>query len=201
MISHSPRTTVSLVGFDPDLPPGRLNLNQVIFLDIDGVLHHDAGERDDYFCYMDNFVQVMRAVDPAGEVPIVISSQWRYNHTVAQMRVHFPADIARQIVGVTPDLLDDTPDLAWAASGGLPSKGGVRQREIKAWMQEFAPAGDWLAIDDRPSYFQIDCPHLFCVEGEFPDEGAGLNDAAAQDLQVRLRQFLHTDSPPQRNAP
>jgi len=191
-ISYSSRATVSLLGFDPDLPPGRLNFDRVLFLDFDGVLHPDAGDDDMYFCFMSNFCDVLRAVDPKGEIPIVVSSDWKLTQTVKKLRSHFPDDIGRQIVGVTSDLLNENDSSAdpWVMAGGLPSKIGSREREVLAWMRDFAPAGEWLAIDDRPSYFGDDCPHLFTVPGLYEDEGGGINGMVADDLRARMQAFL-----------
>lgn len=188
----SPRSTVTLVGFDPELPPGPLNLDRVLFLDFDGVLHPENGDPNMEFVFMQNFCDALRAADPNGEMPIVVTSMWRFTHTVQALRVHFPADIARQVVGVTPDLLDETPD-PWAMVGGASSVSGSRQREVVAWMREFAPAAQWLAIDDRTGYFADDCPHLFAVPSWLNSGGTGLNSMVAEALRDRLVQFLTPD--------
>ena len=75
------------------------------------------------------------------------------------------------------------------ASAG-PSQGGRRQREVMAWMSEFSPAGKWLAVDDRPSYFQEYCPNLFKVPGLHPNEGVGINSNVADDFKIFLKEFL-----------
>lgn len=187
---YSSRATVRLVGFDPDLPSGFLRLDRVLFLDFDGVLHPDDADLDQVFCFLPDFCEVLRSVDPAGEIPIVITSMWRFDSTLAQLRSHFPVDVARQIVGVTADLMDRSEDSgAWAPAGGA-SKTGSRQREVLHWMRRYAPAGQWLAIDDRSSYFALDCPNLFVVPGQHADEGGGITAAVAPSLRQRLQDFL-----------
>lgn len=190
--SGGSRATVALVEFDPHLPPGQLSFDHVIFLDFDGVLHGDGSDRDAWFCFVPDFCAVMRAVDPRAEVPIVISSMWRFDESIAKLRAHFPGDIARQIVGVTLDLSGqgawEAPQ-PWSMHGGH-TRVGTRQRECVAWMQAHAPAGQWLAIDDRASYFVEGCPNLFKVPGRFENEGEGLNSSVAKALMLRLQAFL-----------
>jgi hypothetical protein len=183
-----------------------LDLTHVLFLDFDGVLHppHEAYEHP--FCYMDNFCAVVREVGPEGTLPIVISSSWRILHTVEHLRSHFPADIAARIVGVTPFLLPENPELK-----------GSRQREIVSWMDQHAPDGAWLALDDTALYFEDECPHLFLIVNHFPEvqpspqtpfslmdvieererlmalwhsRGLGIHGPVAQKLRTRLRHFL-----------
>lgn len=183
-----------------------LRFDRVLFLDFDGVLHPQHESRVSPFGYMDNFCGVMREVDPHGLVPIVISSSWRVLYPVEQLRAHFPNDIAARVVGITPFLLPDNPDL-----------NGSREREITAWMAEHAPGGQWLAVDDEAMYFSTGCPQLFLVDedfdrtqtpvdGEFAlmaeieererltalwqSRGRGINLRVADKLRRRLLEFL-----------
>ena len=185
------RTSVELIGFDRSMLGDRLgNLGHVLFLDIDGVMHPESCGTDIYFCFGPQFADTIRAVDPSGVMPIVISSNWRYTDTLDSIRANFPADIGARIIGVTPDLLDvPIPSSVGRGSGGA-SNGGCRQREIKAWLNAFAPAAAWLAIDDRPSYFSKDCRNLFVVPGLYAENGGGLNSFFSDSLRLRLMEFL-----------
>jgi len=191
-LTRSVRSTVALIGVDPLLPPGRLNLDRVLFLDFDGVLHPDGCERQALFSHMPVFCEVLQAADPRREVPIVVSSMWRYDCSIAQLRALFPADMAHQIVGVTPDLMDQPGP--WGMEGGG-ARSGSRQREVIAWMRTHSPAGQWLAIDDRASYFAQDCPDLFLVPGALECTAGGITPAVADELLTRLREFLGEASP------
>ena len=57
---------------------------------------------------------MLRAADPSGVVPIVMSSAWRHTQRLEEIKRNFPKDISRRIVGVTPDLLEF--NAAWTVS-------------------------------------------------------------------------------------
>ena len=177
----------------------------ILFLDFDGVLHPPHEATVCPFSYLDIFCKVLREVDPAGALRIVVSSTWRLLESLDELRAHFPPDIAARIIDITPFLLPVNPQLA-----------GSRQREIEAWMAEHAPAGTWLAVDDIALYFETDCPHLFLVDDDFPPEqteaaedfslmaeieererllalwqsrGLGINLRVAEKLRARMEKF------------
>lgn len=185
--SNLSKATVKLIEFDPNLPPGELDFDHVIFLDFDGVLHPECNN-DMHFCYLWNFIDTLREFDPNGLAPIVISSAWRLSDTLQSLRSHFPDHVARQIVGVTPEFMPE-PAFGWAMRGE-PTRSCIRQREIEKWMRDYAPSGDWLAIDDRPSMFQDNCPNLFTVPGLYEENGGGINTMVQFDLQARFKEFL-----------
>lgn len=177
-----------------------------LFLDFDGVLHRNADRYDSPFVYMDNFCNALRRADPQGRVEIVISSTWRNSESLEELRAHFPEDIARRIVDVTPSLADmDLPI------------DGLREREIREWLQGAPADHRWLAIDDRANYFSKDCPHVLIVPSTDPDfardydgklplmdaierremtlrkwriDSVGINAQVMQDLEHRVRTHL-----------
>ena len=75
----------------------------ILFLDFDGVLHpqHDGEPTpaDRAFCHLARFEAVMR--DFPG-VQIVISSMWREQCSLDELRARFLPDIAARNIGVTP---------------------------------------------------------------------------------------------------
>jgi hypothetical protein len=109
------------------------------------------------------------------------------------LRVHFPDDVASQIVGVTPYWTHD--EIAnfsgWSEIGGDASKEKHRQREILLWMKDHAPKGKWLAIDDRPEYFHEDCEGLFIVPNNGTNGYCGLTTKVSYDFFEKLKAFLH----------
>lgn len=167
------------------MPPGALSFEAVLFLDFDGVLHPEGCSPSDEFCFCGNFCEILRRVDPQGLMPIVISSMWRHDTSVPALRAFFPTDISRRIVGVTPNI-PSQPLCGWELSAM--TQKGRRQREVEAWLAEFAPAARWLAVDDRAMGFDDGCPHLFLVPTG-PDSG-GLTPLEGAKLQVRLGEFL-----------
>jgi hypothetical protein len=74
-----------------------------IYLDIDGVMHGipRAGGAIAHFEHKDAFECLMREFEA---VDIVISSSWRKECSLEELRALFSADIRPRIIGVTPIL-------------------------------------------------------------------------------------------------
>jgi hypothetical protein len=176
----SPNARIPLYALGNDVDVDRLNFSRVLFLDIDGVLHPDSCDPERQFCFVHNFCETLKLAAPHRDVPIVISSTWRMDFTIDAMRAHFPVAMNHQIVGVTPDL-----DVIWESS-----EDRNRQSEIEAWMQDESPDGDWLAIDDRSSFFRVGCPKLFLVPQNPPGRGAGIDNEVNETFKRRLIEFL-----------
>jgi hypothetical protein len=175
-----------------------LDFNGVIFLDFDGVLHPQGCAERDHFCFLPNFSEALKLADPFQRAPIVISSLWRHHCTLKQIRKYFPEDIAAQIVGVTPYMTDaDAREVTdWAQYGGNQSKTCHRQREVIMWMNAHSPSGNWLAIDDRASYFHKNTPNLFLVPKLVYQGDSGITVYQKAALTQRLGQFLQRQAPP-----
>jgi hypothetical protein len=190
--TYAPPNTITLVGLDDAISTQGMHLGKVLFLDFDGVLHPETCGPESNFCCLPTFCSVLRLVDPGHHVPIVISSMWRHYNTLSSLRDAFPADIASQIVGVTPSMsMREVGSIQdWSALGGAQAKDRHRQREILMWMRGYAPAGDWLAIDDRPEYFFNNCQNLFAVPRSNRPGVGGITSDVAQGLIARLRRFL-----------
>jgi hypothetical protein len=188
-----PIMSVPLIELDLRMPMVGLNFKRVLFLDIDGVLHPDGpGDYDDFSC-LPSFCAVLRAADPAGAVPIVVTSAWRHTQRLDDIKINFPSDLRLQIVGVTPDW--SQASTAWMACGAshdvVPYSRHRRQGEIVAWISRNAPGSAWLAVDDRAMGFVEQCPHLFLVHGSIKDGGGpGITPSVAIDLKRRLDEFL-----------
>ncbi len=163
---------------------GQLDFSRVLFLDIDGVLHPEMPTAMAQFCYLRNFRRTLQRVDPDARVPVVISSDWKLYRPLMDLTMRFSPEIAQQLVGVTPDHF------------GFPD--GNRESEIEAWMAQHASHGDWLAIDDRPQWFQPVCAKLFLVAGVQAGGPGGLDTDLCQILETRLRSFL---APPAGDTP
>lgn len=197
------RFSATLIGWDPLLSRDAFDLSRVLAIDIDGVMHPEGCGSEMNFCFAANFQDIVREVDPGGRLPIVISSSWRHGDDLASIRGNFAGDIAQRIVGVTPDLPVLTPgkgkhDLGktWQLPDGTVVDSAHREHEIRLWMAEHAPKGDWLAIDDRGSWFSKGCPHLFAVPGLYEEDGGGISVTVGIDLLQRLAQFLYVAPEP-----
>ena len=114
-------------------------------------------------------------------VQIVISSSWREHHSLDDMREFFSQDIQGRVVGVTPDIWDPALPQAF-----------VREHECLKWLAANCPTGErWLAIDDRPSFFQPNCPNLFLT-----DTLQGFLPGQMASLQEKLKDFIPHSIPP-----
>lgn len=118
----------------------------ILFLDFDGVLHPQyEGEPtpvDRVFCHLPRFEAIIRDFP---SVEIVISSTWRYQFTLDQIRARFSSDIAARIIDMTPQ----TENID---SQYFPAR---REGEILGWLlaagREYVP---WVALDDAAWQFQ-----------------------------------------------
>lgn len=118
-----------------------------LFLDFDGVLHpfgHPLG----FFSHMPLFEDTIRHLN----ISIVISSAWRLHHTFPVLKSLFSEEIAKKIVGITPDLDNRKNEY-------------VRELEIRRWLiKNKIPSAKWIALDDSPQLFPPNCPNLIVTD-------------------------------------
>lgn len=149
----------------------------IVFLDFDGVLHPEPCADDELFCHLPSIEEVLREYP---HVLVVISSAWRlaYRHrAISRLRKYFSQDIARRIVGMTPDYRRADETLAPKGLGLL-----LRQLECIGWLRAHRPPGTpWIAIDDRDYLFQPYCKNLILC-----DSAIGFTAAHAGELRARL---------------
>lgn len=141
----------------------------ILALDFDGVLHPEGCAQDFEFCRLSALQDALRDLPSLPD--IVISSSWRFDHSVERLRSYFDPDIAARIVGVTPNVHGL---MAFAGSGS-------RQREIEAWVAANAPGEAWVALDDLASGFDAGCPHLVITNGRL-----GAQFGELEELKNRL---------------
>lgn len=150
-----------------------------LFLDFDGVLHHffplygESDERNAKFAFLSNFEKAVR--ESPVEVRIVISSTWRRDRSLEELRAFFSEDIAPLIVGSTPFL------------NGSHNPGG-RLREVLTWLKEHnLEDAPWVGIDDftegyDPTTLNTEVePALVWCHDQFEDREAQLLLKAIQD--------------------
>jgi HAD domain in Swiss Army Knife RNA repair proteins len=139
------------------LGPGSKQLDEAkhewfyVFLDFDGVVHPDhVMDFSNIEAVEEGLRQANQLID--GKLKIIISSAWRYTHSLESMQRHFSKDIAEKMVGVTKD-----------HSYGF-DKGG-REKEIESWIETHDKGAPWVAIDDRKVMFRPNTNRLILCNG------------------------------------
>jgi len=153
-------------------------MHTFLFLDFDGVLHpeHDGEPTpaDRVFCHLPRFEAIMRDF-PA--VEIIISSMWRYEFTIDQLRARFSPDIATRII-------DTTPQIERIEGKYLPAR---REGEILDWLAASGREGvSWIALDDAAWQFQQHRDRLVACTWY-----VGLDDAAGTRLRAALQRICY----------
>lgn len=145
-----------------------------LFLDFDGVTHPLHCHERQHFSRLSSIEQVLRACPT---VEVVLSSTWRLQYPLEQLRARFSNDMRPRIVGVTP-LAANLP------AGPSRLEAFPRHKEAWHWMLQNREAFDrWLAIDDRPYLFR---PFFDDIVQSNPATGA--DDQVLALLKERLMQ-------------
>lgn len=143
----------------------------ILFLDFDGVLHPDP-------CFdarrlFERVPMLAAVLARFAEIEIVLSTNWRSNKSLAELRAPLGA-LAPRVVGVTPHFS------SFAAPAALTPY--ARHAECMQWLAD-ADAGEreWIALDDRPTLFAPDCDRLIAC-----DSAHGLDEPSAGRLCFAL---------------
>lgn len=146
---------------------------RTLFLDFDGVLHPEHCHESLHFCCLPAFEKVLHQVS---DCDVVITSTWRLNVPLDDLRSQFSSNVAHRIVGVT----EKFSSLADVPSSMLSYE---REAECSAWLRANDRAiFPWLALDDRSWLFRPFNPSLFLVDGK-----TGITTSVAEKLIERLR--------------
>lgn len=143
----------------------------LIFLDFDGVLHPASEDilADQVFCHLPRFEAIMRDFPL---VEIVISSMWRYQFSLENLRARFSPDIAARII-------DTTQQTERIEGEYLPAR---REGEILDWLAAAGREGSpWIAIDDASWQFQLHRDKLVACTWY-----VGLDETAETQLRALL---------------
>jgi len=137
----------------------------IVFLDFDGVLHPDPCRDEQLF---EHAPRLTRALEEFPEASVVLSTSWRTFLKFEQLVEPLDADLQRRVIGVTPRFAE------FAAKRELvPYR---RQAECVHWLsQNGMNDSAWIALDDRPSWFEPYCENLVACDAlvGFDDEVAG----------------------------
>ena len=137
---------------------------KLLFLDFDGVLHPTLCSPSSYFCEGERLHSSIR--DSSVALELVISSSWRFHHTMNALLGFLPPDISRFVVGVTPRV---TPGRH------------QRYREITGFLDSYRKAPDWRALDDSVFEFPMPCAQLILCDGSI-----GMDDRIVSELRIWL---------------
>ena len=112
-----------------------------LFLDFDGVLH-SANQPGVEFTN----VQLLEQALAGSPCQLVISSSWRFHHSLDELKQRLPVSLADRVVGTTG------PALALKHA---------RYQEIKAYLDHRGKSlANWRALDDAVLEFPKECEQL-----------------------------------------
>lgn len=151
----------------------------ILFLDYDGVLHPDpCRDRERLF---ENAPRLLEVLQDFPEVDVVLSTSWRAVYRIEELVMPLPQPLAARVVGITP--------LFSGIEAPRPLAPYARHAECMQWLQQQSAAErDWIALDDRPSWFAPYCEQLIVC-----DPLLGFDAQAASRLRwvlARSRQKL-----------
>lgn len=144
----------------------------ILFLDFDGVLHPDpCYDRRHLFRHAPALSEVLQRYE---EVKVVLSTQWRTVYPLEKIAASLPITLRDRIVGINPIFGEIDAPAAW-----IPYP---RQAECLHWLKENAsPETEWVAIDDRPGWFEPYCERLIVCHPRI-----GLDEQALGQLDSRF---------------
>lgn len=155
-------------------------MNCILFLDFDGVTHPDPCRKEAFFCQLPLIEDVLRENK---HVDVVISSSWRYDHRLPELKAYFSSDIRTLVIDVTPSVAR-TDDEGWIPPHLLQHH---REWECRKWIRQHCPMDTpWLAIDDVSDWFLPGCADLLSTRSELgfqPEQASKLREM----LKVRLK--------------
>ena len=116
-------------------------MSQYLFLDFDGVMHSTK----DHSVFFSQ-VSLLSKLIIKNPVNIIISSSWRFQFDLTQLKSYFPQNIQHHII--------DTTDKAHIGQFS-------RYYEIKQYLEGHDKSlSDWRALDDTRLLFPPDCEQL-----------------------------------------
>ena len=134
-----------------------------LFLDFDGVLHPSLCDDNDRFSKVNLLSQALTS----SPCQIIISSSWRFQFSLHQLKTIFPVSMSNLIIDVT---------------GGSITGQYARYNEIKHWLEsKQKPFADWMAIDDSINEFPPDCPNLIATKS---------SQGITKEQIIKLKQWL-----------
>lgn len=117
-------------------------MKKILFLDFDGVLHPTSARIPNLF----NRASLLNSIIANSHCSIVLSTSWRFTHSLADLCSLLPKQTASQVIDIT---------------GPAHIGEHARYREILNYLTRFKNQPyDWRALDDSFWEFPIDCTEL-----------------------------------------
>jgi hypothetical protein len=129
---------------------------ELVYLDFDGVLHPASPVMGDLF----SRAYLLEPIVEKTDLQIVISSSWRFTHTLEQLQAKLPSTLAQRVIGMTGD----------AVIGKH-----ARYQEIMNHVRQLEPGTAWRALDDSYWEFPTSCKELIRCN---PNTGIGVKEVA-----------------------
>lgn len=157
-----------------------VDVNDLLFLDVDGVLHPlniDYTFNSRFFSHLPLLEELLREFR---SVDVVISSDWRLADSIEQLQHYFSDDIRDRIIGATPQI---DPDAVIHHR---------RQLEIQAWLEgNGRNDAEWVALDDWASHFEAGFKRLVLT-----DPKRAFDQDSFQELRSHFLRFAVGRCPP-----
>lgn len=146
----------------------------ILMLDFDGVLHPEPCR--DPRLHFTRLPMLEGVVREFPHVEIVITSTWREQRNLEELRSIFSADIAHRVIGATPSC-NDHVELAEAIGPTY-----RRSIEIEAYLRATGtPWSPWLALDDKPYWFRPFCKNLILCNPKM-----GITETTLDEMRKRI---------------
>ena len=137
-----------------------MSVVKIVYLDFDGVLHPSAPIDNALFSRAPLLESVFENTTTSSAVSIVISSSWRFTHSLASLKAKLPSFLAQRVIDVT---------------GPAVIGKHARYQEITAHAYSNDVVVQWRALDDSYWEFPSNCQELIRCN---PNTGIGPKELA-----------------------
>jgi hypothetical protein len=137
---------------------------KILYLDFDGVLHATSLVTEGLFSRV-HLLEPLFESDCAG---IVISSSWRFTHSLSSLQAKLPSTLAKCVIGMTGDAIIGKH---------------ARYQEIIHHARGLELGTSWCALDDSYWEFPSDCKELIRCN---PNTGVGAKEVAQLSTWLSL---------------
>jgi hypothetical protein len=146
----------------------------ILFLDFDGVLHPEP--LSDLTRLFERAPLLEACLAQFPDVKIVITSTWRNERSMEELKAILGPGLASRVVGITPKWIE-VPE-------SFDRIGYQRHAEIDGWLRIHAPVWEsWVALDDKSWLFKPFLEQLVKV-----DPTTGLTEESIVKLRCKLLQ-------------